>query len=60
MSSAMAHIKRLLRSGDAVTVDEYAILLVLIVLVAVAAIQLVGEKVSSFFGTVAQAIADAM
>lgn len=56
MSPVITCVKRLFQGKDAVTVDEYAVLLAVVVIGAAVAIHLVGDKVSGFFGAVAQAV----
>jgi pilus assembly protein Flp/PilA len=56
MLSVMNHVKRFLKSEDGPTATEYAVMLALIIIVALAAIQLLGTKVSTIFTNVEGAL----
>lgn len=58
MLSVMNHVKRFLKSEDGPTATEYAVMLALIIIVALAAIQLLGTKVSTIFTNVETALPD--
>lgn len=52
MKALKTHLKRFLVSEDGPTATEYAVMLALIIIVALAAIQLLGTKVSTIFTNV--------
>ncbi|MFH1746229.1 MAG: Flp family type IVb pilin [Planctomycetota bacterium] len=54
----LARIKHFLVSEDGPTATEYAVMLALIIIVALAAITLLGDKVSTIFGNVETALPD--
>ena len=49
-------IKNFLRNEDGPTAVEYAVMVALIIIVAIGAVKLLGEKTSSTFNTAATAI----
>lgn len=51
-------VKRFLQSEDGPTATEYAVMLALIIIVALASITLLGEKVNSIFSNVETALPD--
>ncbi len=57
MQSLMIHARRFLANEDGPTVCEYAILLSLIVVVAVASIRLLGDHMRALFALIAGSIA---
>lgn len=54
MKSLVAKCKQFMRSEEAPTATEYAVMLALIIVVAIVAVSLLGEKVSETFGDVTQ------
>ena len=52
-------VKNFLRNEDGPTATEYAVMLALIIIVALAAITLLGQKVQTIFGNVESALPDA-
>lgn len=54
----LSRIKHFLVSEDGPTATEYAVMLALIIIVALAAITLLGNKVSTIFGNVQTALPD--
>ena len=59
MKELWSGIKSFLVDEEGATATEYAVMLALIILVALAAIIFLGEQVRDGFNTVAQAISDA-
>ena len=49
MNSLLARIRRFLRSEESPTATEYAVMLALIIVVAIVAIQTLGQNVSTTF-----------
>ncbi|MHC4445635.1 MAG: Flp family type IVb pilin [Planctomycetota bacterium] len=58
MKSLINRAKSFLTSEDGPTATEYAVMLALIIIVALTAIQLLGEKVESIFTNVESALPD--
>ncbi|MBU0640810.1 MAG: Flp family type IVb pilin [Planctomycetes bacterium] len=58
MKALVHRAKNFLRSEDGPTATEYAVMLALIIIVALAAITLLGEKVNTIFGNVQTALPD--
>ena len=58
MRSLIKRAKSFLTSEDGPTATEYAVMLALIIIVALTAIQLLGEKVESIFTNVETALPD--
>lgn len=58
MKALMTRTKQFLVSEDGPTATEYAVMLALIIIVALAAITLLGNKVSSIFDNVQNALPD--
>jgi len=58
MKALTKHVKRFLVSEDGPTATEYAVMLALIIIVALAAIQLLGTKVSTIFTNVESGLPD--
>ncbi len=58
MKAFLNKAKQFLRSEDGPTATEYAVMLALIIIVALAAITLLGEKVNTIFGNVEAALPD--
>ena len=58
MKALMYRTKQFLVSEDGPTATEYAVMLALIIIVALAAITLLGNKVSTIFGNVQAALPD--
>ncbi len=56
MKALMHRTKQFLVSEDGPTATEYAVMLALIIIVALAAITLLGNKVSTIFGNVQSAL----
>ncbi|MHC4441611.1 MAG: Flp family type IVb pilin [Planctomycetota bacterium] len=56
MKSLINRAKSFLKSEDGPTATEYAVMLALIIIVALVAIQLLGEKVESIFTNVETAL----
>ncbi len=56
MKALMYRTKQFLVSEDGPTATEYAVMLALIIIVALAAITLLGNKVSTIFGNVQSAL----
>lgn len=52
MKNLLVHVKRFLKSEDGPTATEYAVMLALIIIVALAAITLLGQKVDAIFSDV--------
>lgn len=59
MKSLISRVKCFLKSEDGPTATEYAVMLALIIIVALTAIQLLGEKVTDIFTNVQTALPDA-
>ena len=58
MKALMYRTKQFLVSEDGPTATEYAVMLALIIIVALAAITLLGTKISTIFGNVQSALPD--
>ena len=58
MKALMNRTKQFLVSEDGPTATEYAVMLALIIIVALAAITLLGNKVNTIFGNVQSALPD--
>ena len=58
MKALIKRAKSFLKSEDGPTATEYAVMLALIIIVALTAIQLLGEKVESIFTNVETALPD--
>ena len=58
MKALMHRAKQFLVSEDGPTATEYAVMLALIIIVALAAITLLGQKVNTIFGNVQTALPD--
>lgn len=58
MKAFLTKAKQFLRSEDGPTATEYAVMLALIIIVALAAITLLGQKVDTIFGNVEAALPD--
>jgi len=58
MKSLISRTKCFLKSEDGPTATEYAVMLALIIIVALTAIQLLGEKVEDIFTNVETALPD--
>ncbi len=56
MTKFVASAKKFIRSEDAPTMTEYALLLALIAIVVAAAAQILGQNVSMFYNTAAGSI----
>ena len=52
MKGLLTNVKRFLREEDGPTATEYAVMLALIIIVALAAITLLGQKVNTIFTNV--------
>ena len=59
MKSLISRAKCFLKSEDGPAATEYAVMLALIIIVALTAIQLLGEKVTAIFTNVETALPDA-
>ncbi|MGE0481490.1 MAG: Flp family type IVb pilin [Phycisphaerae bacterium] len=58
MKAFLTRAKQFLKSEDGPTATEYAVMLALIIIVALAAITLLGEKVNTIFTNVETALPD--
>jgi len=58
MKALLARAKNFLKNEDGPTATEYAVMLALIIIVALAAITLLGQKVSTIFGNVESTLPD--
>lgn len=58
MKALVSRAKDFLRSEDGPTATEYAVMLALIIVVALAAITLLGQKVDTIFGNVESGLPD--
>jgi len=58
MQALVTRVKSFLKSEDGPTATEYAVMLALIIIVALAAITLVGQKVSDIFTSVESQLPD--
>lgn len=56
MIGALKKVKELFISEEGATATEYAVMLALIIIVAIAAITLLGEKVNNTFNNIANAM----
>lgn len=54
----MAHLKRFLKSDEAATAVEYAVMLALIIIAALAGIQGFGNTTNDKFGTISTEMSD--
>ena len=52
MNALVSRVKSILRSEDGPTATEYAVMLALIIVVAIGAITLLGQKVSAMFSAI--------
>ncbi len=58
MKALVSHVRAFLVSEDGPTATEYAVMLALIIIVALGAITLLGQKVNTIFGNVQTALPD--